>query len=281
MLKYAGLSKEQRRTQYDLDRELISKARKTQVNFVGSELKLRMGVTVLGGCTGRGKSTTSANVLAHFYSSYPDRQAVVITNEEVSADVLDRVSCVLLDLNFYKYRDGFLRQEDEDLIKNKSVQLMERIEVVCTTAVDMTCIDDVVEVLQYAKNKDNVHLVVFDYLQTVTWSRCYEDASRYEISKKLGLFLKQYGRTVNIPVLVFAQLQPTGSSNTDFASRIQGDKTFVNHAVMAIEIRPDFAKKQTVFYVDKDRFGEMQGNSLTFSWNYGKLIRQKSLVEVL
>lgn len=277
MKSYEGLSAEQRKAQYEKDRELIRKAQKTQISFIGSDLKLRMGVTVLGGCTGRGKSTTSANILASFYKTYSDRQAVVITNEEVSADVLDRVSCILLEIDFYKYRDGLLSEEVEENVREKSLELMDRIEVVCTTAADMTCLDDVVQVLNYARNQNNVHLVVFDYLQTVTWSRKYENITRYDVSKRLGLFLKEYGRSVNIPVLIFAQMQPNSLEGTDFASRIQGDKTFVNHAVMAIEIVPDFEKRATEFRVHKDRFSGRQGTSLVFKWNYGILVKQEFL----
>lgn len=268
-LKYSGLTAEQRLKQYQEDRKLIKAAQRTQISFLGSNLRVRMGVTVLGGCTGRGKSTTNANVLAHFISTYPDRQALVITNEEVSADVLDRVSCILLNLNFYHYRDGLLSVEEEHQVADKSVQLMERIEVVCTTAADMTCLDDVVQVLTYARAQSNVKLILFDYLQTVTWSRRYAQEGRYQISKRLGLFLKEYGRTVNVPVLIFAQLQP--GEETDFASRIQGDRTFVNHAVMAVEIAPNFEEKTTEFRVHKDRFSGRQGTSLTFKWEDGKL----------
>ena len=278
-MKYKGLTAEQRRKQYLKDRELIQLAQKTQVSFVGSDLKLRMGVTVLGGCTGRGKSTTSANVLAHFYSNYPNRQALVITNEEVSADVLDRVSCVLLDLNFYQYRDGNMSEERKEQIQSKSLELMDRIEVVCSTEVDMTCYDDVREVLQSVNRRKDIHLVVVDYLQTITWSKKYKDAGRYDISKRLGLFLKEYGRQVTVPVLIFAQLYPSNGSGdlADFATRVQGDKTFVNHAVMAVEIVPDFETQTTEFVLHKDRFGGKQGQSLKYRWLSGKLVHLKGL----
>lgn len=271
---YQGLTPEQRRKQYLRDRAMIKKAKETQIAFLGSNLRIRMGVTTIGGCTGLGKSTTSANLLAYFYKTYPERQALIITNEEVSADVLDRVACILLGYNFYHYRDGFFDASIEEKINELSLKLMNRIEVVASQEVDMTCLEDVKDVLTNASNRPDVQLVLVDYLQTVTWSKEYQHLNAYEVSKQLGFFLKEYGRSVTIPVVVFAQMQP-GSKDPkmsgDFATRIQGDKTFVNHSIMAIEIIPEFDSKTTKFVIHKDRFSGKQGQSLTFEYKMGFL----------
>jgi len=234
-----------------------------------------MGVTVIGGCTGKGKSTTSANLIADFHTRYPGRQALVITNEEVSADVLDRVACVKLGTDFYQYRDGAVPEEVDMRVAEEAEKLFDRIEVVSSSGVDMTCLEDVVEVLNYAASQENINLIAVDYLQTVTWSKERPELNAYEVSKRLGLFLKEYGRKVSIPVIIFAQIQPPPKSDgdwiPDFSSRVQGDKTFVNHCVMAIEILPDFETQTTKFYIHKDRFGATQGHSLDFNWKRGRL----------
>ena len=287
LMTYKGLTPAQRLEHYRKDRRLIRKAQESQVSFLGSALKLRMGVTVIGGSTGRGKSTTSANILADFYKRYQQRQAVIITNEEVSADVLDRVSCILLNENFYRYRDGKFSEGQVDAIQHMSTTLTKRLEVVACRDVDMTCLEDVISVLEYAMG-DSINLVLIDYLQTVTWSRERSDIGPYEVSKKLGLFLKDYGRRVTVPVVIFAQVQPLpppqksrqaqDAKPVDFANRVQGDKTFVNHAVMAIEILPNFELKQTIFYIHKDRFSSQQGQSLVYNWDCGQLLDQNLVV---
>ena len=277
--KYQGLTSAQRQHQYQEDRKLIRQAKKTQISFMGCDLKIRMGVTVLGGCTGKGKSTCSANILADFYTRYPDRQALVISNEETSADVLDRIACVLNKTDFYKYRDGGTPPAYEEMIEKCSGQLLKRVEVVCNEGIDMTCLEDVIDVLRYAKTQEHLKLVVLDYLQTVTWSKRFPLITAYEVSKKLGLFLKEYGKTANVPVIVFAQLKPApeseGEWRPDMADRVQGDRTFVNHAVMTIEIIPDFEESSTSFYIHKDRFGSTAGNSHNFDWKQGRLIEQR------
>jgi len=279
MTKYAGLTRAERKAQYELDRTLIRKSQRTQISFLGSDLNLRMGVTVIGGCTGKGKSTCSANLLADFFNRYPTKQALVITNEEVSADVLDRIACVHLQTDFYKYRDGVVPQEVEERVEEAAQQLFERIEVVSSSKVDMTCLEDVIDVLVFAASKDYINLVVVDYLQTVTWSRECRELNAYEVSKRLGIFLKDYGRKISIPVAIFAQIQPAPSSESewvpDFSTRIQGDKTFVNHCIMAIEIIPSFKDLTTQFYIHKDRYGSTQGSRLLFNYERGRLVEQQ------
>lgn len=277
MTKYRGLSAEERKAQYVLDRQLVRNAKRTQVSFMGSSLNLRMGVTVIGGCTGKGKSTTSANLIADFYQRYTDRQALVITNEEVSSDVLDRASCALLKEDFYAYREGEVGPLIEEKIEALSSQLFERVEVVSCSDVDMTCLEDVIDVLTYAAGKKEINLVLLDYLQTVSWSRNNPELNSYAVSKKLGLFLKDYGRKVDIPIIMFAQIQPLPDSKDesdwipDFSTRIQGDKTFTNHCVLTVEIIPNFETRITRYYIHKDRFGSNQNKSYYFEWKQGRL----------
>jgi len=281
MPTYKGLTADERRAQYQKDRNLIREARYTEVAFIGSPLKLRMGVTVFGGCTGRGKSTTNANILADFYGRYVDRQAFVITNEERSSDVLDRISCIILNYDFFAYRAGQLSPDVTKQVEDHSLDILtQRIEVVSAHKMDMTCLEDVIDVLQAAAVNPEINLILIDYLQTVSWSRVNRDANQYEISKSLGLFLKEYGRTAKIPVIIFAQVAPLARDRNgqpvmaDFSGRVQGDKTFANHAIMCVEILPDFEGRTTQFYIHKDRFGDRQGRSLTFDWRAGCLRRR-------
>jgi len=279
---YQGLTAAERQQQYRLDRELVKNAKRTQVKFLGSALNLRMGVTVIGGCTGKGKSTASANIIADFYTRYPDRQALVITNEEVSSDVLDRASCALLKEDFYAYREGEVGPLIEEKIEKLSSELFERVEIVSTSSVDMTCLEDVIDVLTYAAGKKEINLVLLDYLQTVSWSKENKELNAYAVSKKLGLFLKDYGRKVDIPIVMFAQIQPLPGEQKedgwvpDFSGRIQGDKTFSNHCVMTIEIIPNFETRITRFYIHKDRFGNNAGKSFNFEWVQGRLVEKET-----
>jgi len=279
MDRYKGLTLEERADHYLKEYELTSHATDSQIAFLGSPLPLRMGITLIGGCTGRGKSTASANVLADFYIRYPDRRALAITNEELSADVLDRISCIILNEDFYKHRDRSLKTEQSQRIKTCSFELMKRIIVVSTQSRDMSCLEDVIDMLNMA-HENSFNLVIVDYLQTIIWSQMSPHLTQYEVSKKLGLYLKEYGRQVTIPVLLFAQLKPLSpkdmkeQSLPDFTTRVQGDQTFINHAVMVIEIIPDFENKRAQFYIHKDRFGKLMNQAFRFSWNNGILTQQ-------
>jgi len=278
MSEIKGLSFEERSAHYLKERELLARALKSEVSFLGSPLPLRMGLTLVGGCTGRGKSTTSANLLADFYARYPNRVALAITNEELSSDVLDRVSCILLGVDFFSYREGRTTQEIIDTVQEKSFEVMQRIIVMSTQGQDMSCLEDVMDLLEKAIEHE-IDLIVVDYLQTIVWSRNNPGLNQYEVSKRFGLFLKDFGRRVKVPTVLFAQLKPLSTREAqegiipDFTSRVQGDQTFINHAVLVLEILADVANKQTNFYVHKDRFGRMVNKTFSFTWANGILSR--------
>lgn len=143
-------------------------------------------------------------------------------------------------------------------------------EVVEDGKYDMSYVDDVQSVLETAAI-DKVGLVLIDYLQCITQSRKEPQLESFQISKLLGLYLKDYGKKHGVPVVCFVQLGP-GSEGSTMFERVQNDKTFCNHAFLAVEIEPDFETLTTKFKIHKDRFSGHTGKEVICDFVGGRYV---------
>lgn len=268
-------SKEDQQKLITMDQKRRKDAINNQISFISNKFdpyfKLGMGLILVAANTGGGKSTTAANILAHFIDTdtHGDKKALVITNEETSEDVFSRVSCLMLQKSWSDLRKGLLSDSDNALIERMNNQMLDRIIVIPQNweGYNMSRLEDVVEVLEEVKRKEkNLALVLIDYLQAINDSS--KISNSWEISKKLGSYLKSYGSETRVPVIIFAQLKPA-SESLNFSDRIQNDKTFANHASTVIEIRSDLVAQTTEFIFHKDRWGDFQGKSLKLQFHQG------------
>jgi predicted ATP-dependent serine protease len=258
---------------YKKDQELRKATQKLRVPFVNPQLSdgfyMSQGLVLIGGVSGRGKSTVAANLIAGFLD-VSKKNVVVITNEETTEAVYNRTACVLLKYSFFDYQSGRMSKDRAQEVEDMAKELASRVDVIDDDAWDMTCLEDVQAVLEHAAGSD-IGLVVVDYLQTIAFSRETPTAETYRVSKQLGLYLKDYGRKVGIPIAVFAQLKTMKeNSDEEFKDRVENDKTIYNHAFQAIEIVPDFDASTSKFIIHKDRFGYKQGRTLHAKFNDGR-----------
>lgn len=274
MRTYTPKSKNHRLEQYRRDKQLRETTLKNKIPFISEAVApgffLSQGLVLVGGVSGKGKSTLASNLIAGYIESGQDKPVTVITNEESTEAIYNRAACVLLKYNFYDFQKGKLVKSALNEVEDTAVMLADRINVVDDDAWDMTCLEDVQAVLEYAAQSD-AGLVLVDYFQTVAFSRENPHMEPFQVSKKLGLYLKDYGRKVGIPIICFAQLKTqTKDSKTEFKDRVENDKTIYNHAFQAIEIEPDFDARTTKFIVHKDRFGYTQGHIIETKFVNGR-----------
>lgn len=270
---YEQKNAEQRIEQYRAARGIRRAIRQNRVPFISKSflpgLWLSQGLIVVGAKSGRAKSTTASNVLAGFLRSVPDRTAIIVSNEEATDAIYERTACVLLEMSYTEYFGGKVDPRKEQAIQDCVAEfIIPRVEVVEDGKFDMSYIDDVQSVLETAAI-DKVGLVVVDYLQCITQSRANPESESFQISKKLGLYLKDYGKKNGVPVVCFVQLGPGADGSTMF-ERVQNDKTFCNHAFLAIEVEPDFEALTTKFKVHKDRFSGHTGKEVVCDFVGGR-----------
>lgn len=238
------------------------------------EFHLTQGLILVGALTGQAKSTTNANVLAGFLDSCPNKKALVISNEETLDTVYNRVACVRLKLDFNSYHKGYLQPAQAAAVEDEARTLFKRIIVaVEDDQWDMSYLEDVKGVLEHvAQNPAEIGLVTIDYAQTIASSRVNRDLTQYDVSKRLGFYLKNYGRRLGAPVVLFAQLKSIGVNSQDFKNRVEGDSTMLNHAADAIEIVPDFQTSTTKFVFHKSRFGIPKGTESKCNFVGGRYV---------
>lgn len=272
---YEQKSIEDRRKQFAESKALRKEIRKNRVPFISESflpgMWLSQGLIVVGAKSGRAKSTTASNVLAGFLRSMPGKTAIVISNEEAVDAVYQRVACVIEQVDFTALGSGRLGSTQEKQVEACVQDLViPRVEVVEDGKFNMSYIDDVQAVLETAA-LERIGLVIVDYLQVITQSRQSPDLEPFQISKKLGLYLKDYGKNNGVPVVCFVQLGP-GSEGSTMFERVQNDKTFCNHSFLAIEIEPNFEALTTKFRVHKDRFSGHTGKEIECDFVGGRYI---------
>ncbi len=205
-------------------------------------------------------------------------KAVVITNEESTEDVLSRIVCNLMPVAWIKYRNNHLSNDEMIRFREVWENVLDRVIVIPQdwNGYNMCKLEDVIMMLEEVKRSERaLAMVIIDYLQTINESE--EGLEPWMISKKLGFYLKKYGMSSRIPVVVFAQLSP--GDDKAFSERVQNDRTFYNHAMAAIEINPNMEDRTTRFIFHKDRWNGFQGKSVQLAFNNGLYISKKEVVE--
>jgi replicative DNA helicase len=267
--KYTASDEKSRRESYMRDRELRRIALAARVPFIDSETGIQVypGLVLIGGVSGKGKTTLLANMLAGFVK-HSQKKAVVITNEESLGSLYDRVACILASVNFNRFYEGRLSAADMAMVEDTALEVMKQIEVVDNPAYDMSCMEDVQSVLEHAAH-EQLGLAALDYHQTVNSSRVDPSLESFSVLKRLGFWLKDYSKRVPIPILNLVQLRK-GSEGEEFKERIENDRTIYNHAFQCIEVLPDFDARQTTFKVVKDRYGQQQTSEIVMKYVDGK-----------
>jgi replicative DNA helicase len=272
---YEQKSVDDRRDQYRKAREIRKAIRSRKTPFISPKFLpnfwLCQGLIVVGAESGRAKSTTCSATLLGFLESDKDRTAIVISNEEATDAVYDRTACMALKKSFVRYSNGDVPpREEREIAEFVEEIIIPRVEVIEDAKYDMSYLEDVQSVLETAA-LNRVGIVLVDYLQVITQSRKDPNLESFQVSKRLGLYLKEYGKNHGIPVVCFVQLHSSSKGPT-MAERIQNDKTFFNHGFICIEVVPDFETLTTKFKVHKDRFGGHTGKEITCEYKDGRYV---------
>jgi KaiC/GvpD/RAD55 family RecA-like ATPase len=270
---YTSMTPEERRQRLAESNAFLDRARTHSTTFIHPVFdpyyRLVPGLTLIGARTGEGKSTVASNLVHRFVKDNPLKSVLYISNEETSADVLNRIACIDCKIPFKNFRERSLEAELVKRVTERAEALTTGIEVVEKPEFDMTALEDVQGVLNAAVTMENVGLIVIDYLQTIHKSTSQPTLEEIRVSKEMGHFLREYGKQATFPLVAFAQLKPR-SEAAEFSARIHNDRTMLHHAVAGIEVKPDFKTLRTEFVMQKLRFGDSQGKSVFLKFAFGR-----------
>lgn len=225
--------------------------------------------------TGSGKSTVAANI------SYPlwkqQKKVLVISNEESKQDVLFRIACLELGLNFNEYKKGQMDPADQHKCVSLFPVIADYVKVLDVSYKNglTTKFEGVKSALEAVKTSD-YSCVLIDYYQLIKYSAQDKNKKAYEVLNDLRVWLGLYIKSSNVPIVLFAQLYSQSKRQAkghDIDTRIKDCSAIVEPATVIIEVVPNFEDKTTDFIIHKDRFG-MAGQRIMCPFEKGRYMKQ-------
>lgn len=223
--------------------------------------------------TGSGKSTVAANITYPLWKQ--GKKTLVISNEESKQDILFRIACLDLNLNFNDYKKGSISEEDLLRVVHLFPEISTFVKVLDVTYQDgiTTKVEGIKKALEVVKKENSYSCVIIDYFQLIKYSIKDPKKTTYENLNDLRVWLGQYIKGSTAPVVLFAQLYSVSKKGgaKDIDTRLKDCSAIVEPATVILEIVPNYDNKTTEFVCHKDRFGRA-GARIVCGFDNGKYI---------
>jgi replicative DNA helicase len=232
--------------------------------------------------TGSGKSTVAANITYPLWKQ--GKKTLVLSNEESEHDVIFRIACLELGLNFNDYKKGNMPIEDQKRIIYLFPEITRYVKVIDVTYKDglTTKVEGIKKALEAVKKETSYSCVLIDYYQLIKYSLKDSKKTAYDNLNDLRVWLGQYIKASTMPVVLFAQLYSVSKKGgaKDIDTRIKDCTAIVEPATVIIEVVPNFESQTSEFIIHKDRFGRA-GNKIVCGFEKGRYVKisMEELVE--
>lgn len=284
---YGALSEEEVANK-QLDNTVYMQAARNKMSFINERFNkavpfFRKNLILIGGKTGEGKSTTVANVIRETLkltdkNTGKRRRILVLTNEEKSEDVYNRVTCLIKGWH-YTNHDQFTDEQIETF--NKYIAALSKDGML--TVIDdayggalgtTTTVEGICQVFDNLLVKQDYYdVVLIDYYQNIKESRKNPHITEWEAQAMLVRKLDQYKNIYPAPIVLLAQVTPPDEENRiPFKVRIEGRKSILNVATCALEMVANRELLCTEWHIHKSRFNEAVGEKITTGYDKGRYV---------
>jgi len=229
--------------------------------------------------TGKGKSTTVANLTYSYLKGSP-KKVLIITNEENPKDVLNRV--VFLNEGWYYKGPDEVTEEEAKVCKRYYDAFAERglhvmhdfsngVGGTTTTLEGIQLICRIIKKKYEEGDEKPYDLILIDYIQKVEGSTKSNEAS-WIILKKIMYYLDNFKNIYPAPIVIFGQQKTDSSGEQAYKEKIEGWKGISNVATTVVEIKTDFENLRTEWIIRKNRFKGAVGSSIFTGYENGRFI---------
>lgn len=241
---------------------------------------------LIGGKTGHGKSTTAANIV---YSLLNDvnaagqpRKVLVISNEEMSINVLNRIICLEEGWNLNNIKSFSAQQHETLKVRRREISENGRLRVIDSDFPGFkdvtTSIEGIKFILENAYDKfkatgEAYDAIIIDYFQKITISKENPRLRPFDVLVEVTNFLDGFYKRYPAPVVIFSQIKPESKDDSEFEHRVKLCKNIFVVSTHALEIIPDKRTLSTEFVCHKHRFSsDENGTSVVVGWDKGFLV---------
>ena len=253
---------------------LYMKAAKKKMKFINDAFNMavpffRKNIILIGGKTGEGKSTAVANIIREIVRhTNPDTgkrlKALVLSNEEKSEDVYNRVTCLIKGWP-YTNHDKFTEEQVEvfnQYIKGLSSMITVVDDNFGGASGTTTTLEGICQVFDnLIANNQHYDVIILDYYQNCKESRKNPYMNEWEVQSALARKLDQYKNIYPAPIIVFAQVAQTEDDRRiPFKTRIEGRKVILNVCTCCLEMVANRKELTTEWWIHKSRFNESVGS---------------------
>lgn len=254
-----------------------NKMLKERITFINPSLTAAIPFTrenlyLICAFTGSGKTTIGANIS---YSLWQDKKkTLVLSNEESAQDIMGRIACIHLGLNFNDYKKGLMEVDDQKRVAVLFPEIAEyvnaKLDVNFGNGTTST-LEGIKNALTTVQDKD-YSCAMIDYFQLISKSVQNPHMSNFDVLDDLRQWLGRYIKKSNIPVVLFAQLHSHAKrSGDELDNKIKDLPKIMEPATVILEAIPNFESQTTDMIIKKDRFG-LQGRKITMGFDHGRLI---------
>lgn len=268
--------------EHDLMLESFKKKLPMVVNSLTEKVSFSYpNVIFVGARTGSGKSTFAANVVHCLMKE--GKRALVISNEEMSLNVYNRVICLEKGWNVNKITSFSKEQHDELKRLRSLIYRSGRINVIDNDFPDFknatTTLEGIKFILNNLKEKykktgeADYDAILIDYYQKINESKDNPGSEGWNVLSKVSEFIDTFYKEYPAPIMIFGQLKgKTEDGGDDFEYRIKGGKSIHVISTVCLELAPDHERRCTTVICHKNRWGEEAGVQIPLGYDKGKFV---------